>query len=437
MPPLDPALEPHASRPSHAVTGCEGLRLLSANLRELPLDQLERVTPSGDAAVALCRTLAAAGIEAVMLVTCNRSELYWHSRGARDDARVRAALAAALGGDPAGAFAEARADEAARHLFRVAAGLESELVGEPEVLGQVREAHERSQAAGAAGSVLGALFHAARRAGGRARQETEIGVGALTVASAGALRLLQDPARPASGTVLVVGAGRVGRAAAQQFASAGVARIVVLNRTPERARELAARVRGESAPLAALPEWLAVADAALFALHAPAPVVTAPAAAAALAGRAARPLVLVDLSLPRAVHPGAGEVAGVRLHDLSALEEIVAANRARRAREIPRVETLLERELEAFRARARQRLANGAIAELRRRTEALVRAELAASLGDAVPAAALDHTAQRLADRLLVAPTRALADGNAPLDQAHALYLRRLFGLKGDDDAGA
>jgi len=341
---------------THRPRGLDALRLLTISHRTAPLADLESMALSREARAALQRDLWRSGIESVALSTCNRTELYWRSSSAQDDARAESALlATASGPAPARAsFAGRSGAAAAAHLFRVASGLESLVVGEAEVLGQVREALEAAEALGCAGFFLEGLFRAALRAGGRARIETRIGVGALSLASAAVQLLARVHQDLSSSTVVVIGAGTTGVKAARHLRAEGVGRLVLINRTWERAREAAAELAGEAAPLLDLPRWLADADAVLAAAQAEAPIVTAEALRDALAQRPQRPLALIDLSLPRAIDPACAELPAVVLHDLSGLEQVVAHNRARREREIPRVEALIERELRIFETQARE-----------------------------------------------------------------------------------
>ena len=301
----------------------------------------------------LCGRFRAHGIEAVVLSTCHRAELYYRAQAAGDDERAEALWRRPMtGADVEPARLAGR--DAGEHLFRVAAGLESLVLGETEVLGQLRSALEAARGSGSAGPFLSHVFHAALRFGGRARGETGIGAGALSIASA-AVRLLQGGGRDlASLTVLVVGAGTTGHKAARHLKAERVGRLVLLNRTAERAHLAAGELGAESAGLDELPSLIAGADAVVAAAHVERPLID-PAVLHARAARRAAPLTLVDLSLPRAIDPACATLPGVRLHNLADLEQVVAENRARRETEIPRVESLLARELDHLVRRAGRR----------------------------------------------------------------------------------
>lgn len=304
-------------------------------------------------AAQVCAGLRERGIESVVLSTCHRTELYWCSRAARDDGVAESLLRAAAPGpwpDAATSVERMRGEAVARHLFRVAAGLESALLGETEVLGQVRAAAE------AAAPALGGLFRDAIRFGRRARAETGIGAGALSLASV-AVNLVRRT-HPDLGqlTALVVGAGSVGLRVVRHLTAERVGRCVLLNRTLATAAAAAGKTGALTAPLAELPRWLAEADAIIVAVRADTFLVTPEMVAEARRGKCSGPLVVLDASMPRAVDPAVSAVTGVRTWDLSGLEALVTENRARRETEIPCVEALLEEELGMHRRREERRV---------------------------------------------------------------------------------
>jgi glutamyl-tRNA reductase len=318
------------------------LRAITLSHHSVGLSALPAFSLGCDRAMALNAALTSGGVPSVVLATCNRTEIYWQSRGAGDDALVRALVTQALG--PASPMVLAARPTlsggvAAGHLMRVASGLESLVVGEAEVLGQVRAALE---ACPGAGPFLTAVFHAAIRAGRMARVETAIGLGVQSVASA-AVRLLAQQLPLTRARVAVVGAGDTGGRTARHLQALGAAELVVLNRTASRASRLGATAGGEAAGLDRLPLELARADALIFAVAVTRPLVEATALAAAVGARGGRPITIVDLSMPAAVEPA--DLAGVRWFDLAAIERGVAADRQRRAAEVPKVEAVLAREL--------------------------------------------------------------------------------------------
>jgi glutamyl-tRNA reductase len=422
-------------------SGIDAVRVRSISHRTAPLADLERMAIAPVARAALREQLAARGIEAVLLCTCNRTELYWHSRSPEDDRVAAETLAAAAQPGPPlrpDSFVEAAGMAAAAHLFRVAAGLESLVLGEGEILGQAREAIENAEQKGGAGLSLPYLFRAAIRFGGQARSETRISAGALSVASA-AVQLLSRVHEDLSACrVVVIGAGMTGLKAARHLIAERAAQVVLLNRTVERAQQAAAELGVEAGSLDELPRRLAEADAVIAAAQVESPLVTPELVRAALQGRRAGTLALLDLSLPRAIATECAALPGVVLHDLSGFEQVVAFNRARREREIPRVETLLERELGMFVTRMRESRVRPLVAELRLRAEEIRREELERALGqgEGLDSAALDRVTRRLVDRLLSVPSQALRSGDLALDPQHTGYLRALFGLGGPNGNG-
>jgi glutamyl-tRNA reductase len=334
----------------HAPLG--SLRAISLSHHTVGLGALPAFSLGCDRAMALNAALTSSGISSVVLATCNRTELYWQSRGAADDAMVRTLLTEALG--PASqmglaARATLSGANAAGHLMRVAAGLESVVVGEAEVLGQVRMALE---ACDRVGPFLTGVFHAAIRAGRMARAETAIGLGAQSVASA-AVRLLAQQLSLSRSRVAVVGAGDTGARTARHLQALGAAELIVLNRTAARAERVGATASGEAAGLDRLPLELSRADAMVFAIAVSRPLVERAALTAAVGARAGRPITIVDLSMPAAIEPA--DLAGVRWFDLAAVERDVAADRQRRAAEVPKVEAVLARELGMLERRASRR----------------------------------------------------------------------------------
>mgnify|MGYP001588226974 CR=1 FL=1 len=407
-PGLSPS-DPARRVPSLPGTGLGALRLLSVSHGNASMDGFERAALDPARVSDLSLRLERRGIDAVVLSTCNRVELYWHSHGEDDDREAEEAFRAAVGaGGGPGMVLRASGEQVASHLLRVACGLDSLLLGEAEILGQVREALE---AAAEDGFVAG-VFRAAARCGGCARAETSIGAGALSVASA-AVQLLARMGAPLPGLgVLVVGIGETGLKAARHLRAEGVGRLVILNRTRERAEAAAGSLQAEPGPLGALPARLAEVDAVIVAVHAPAFLLAAADARVAMAARGGRPLVLLDVSMPRAVDPAVREVPGVTLHDMLGLEALVHENRLLREHEIPRVEAVIARELEQLRAWARDRMIRPLVADLRSRAEAIRLAELRRSaregLGDPE---AIDRLTRRLVDRLLAIPIAAVRDG--------------------------
>jgi len=379
----------------------------------------------GDAA-RLHASLTAAGINSVVLSTCNRFEVYWRSMSAADDQSVDDLLVATL---PLAkellqsGSARFTGDDVARHLFRVCSGLESMVLGEAEILGQVRAAME--QAVGA-GSFLRGVFTAAIRAGRGARAATGIANGAMSVASA-AIQQLATQVKIADRQVLLIGAGETAAKVARQLAKIGVGALVIANRTLDRAQTLADSYRGRAASLESLADEIDAADIVICATNSSSWMVTR----AHVANRsAASPLVIIDLSMPPAVEPFT--VDGVTRIDLADIERATAEHRQRREAEVPRVDAYLSDELEWLRAWARQELLRPFVSTLRQKADLIRRDELERArqeLAAGDPHEVLERFSRRVFERLLAVPLDQLKSGDLPFDGPSVDYLRRLFAL--------
>jgi glutamyl-tRNA reductase len=420
----------------HAVahySGLAALRAITLNHRNVGVRAMQSLSVGCEASVVLHDELSEAGVESFVLATCNRTELYWRARVPGDADAVERAVARAFGtAHTAALSAAARLSgrAAALHLFRVCAGLESLVLGEAEILGQVRAALD---ACPGAGPFLEGVVRAALRAGRMARAETAIGVGALSVASA-AVHLLAESLPLGGSRVLVVGAGDTGLKAARHLRALGAGELVVANRTVARARAAAASLGAEAVGLDDLAGELVRADAIVCAVDAPAPLIGTHELARAAAARNGRRLIVVDLSMPPAI--AHGDVPGVERVDLDALDRQVERQRDQRAAEIPRVEAVIERELGHLDGWARHHVLRPLVSDLRRKIEAIRQTELTLArreLKDAQPADVhvLDRLTRRLLDQVLAIPLATLEAGEVPLDAAQAQYLRRLFALDG------
>ena len=423
---------PSDHRHAGAQRGLHALQMVSVSHRTAPIGVLERVALSPDEARRLLHLLERSDIEAVVLATCNRTELYWLPAGHQDSHAVSRALTQVWREPPADFHRyalELEGLEAARHLFRVAAGLESLMLGESEILGQLRAALELAEAESRAGKLLSDLFRSAIKFGRRARASTSIGQGAMSVASAAVHALRRSQPDVSQLSVVVVGAGHTGFKAAQHLRAEGVGRLMVVNRTLARAEAAAERLGAECAPLEDLARHVADADVIVAAVQAPEPVVTEAMVRSALSARS-RPIVILDLSLPRAVAAGVESVPHASVIDLSRLEEAVSQSRARREQEVPRVEEMLQAAIEELHRQQAETAARPLVSELRARAEAIRKAEVeravAAGLGDA---ATLDYVTRRVVDRLLRAPSDALRRGLEQGSAHRGACLECLFGV--------
>ena len=409
-----------------AASALEALRVFSLSHRTCGLPALGGVVAHGDGA-RLHQSLTAAGVGSIVLSTCNRFEVYWRSTNlAADDDRVAETLSTTL--PHAKELFERGSillagDDAAHHLFRVCSGLESVVLGEAEILGQVRTAMEQSTGSG---SFLRGVFTAAIRAGRGARAATGIAAGAMSVASA-AIHELTSQVRLSDSRVLVIGAGETAAKVARQVASIGVGRLVIANRTLDHAQSLAALHGGTGVGLDVLPQEVAAADVIVCASHSDGWLVTR----AQIAGRSpASPLAIVDLSMPPGVEPF--ELEGVTRIDLPAIERATAEHRQRRESEIPRVHNYIADELAWLQAWARQEIVRPFVSTLRQKADSIRRDELERArqeLASGDPHLVLDRLSRRMFDRFLAVPVDQLKNGELPFDGRSADFLRRLFAL--------
>ncbi len=295
-------------------------------------------------------TQAANGIgaplaEAALLSTCNRFELYGVAGdGPQACEEIGAILACRQGaapGDLQPCLRTLQGEDAVRHLCTVAAGLDSMILGEPQVLGQVAEAYEAALASGAAGPVLAALFRQAIHCGKRARSETAISERAASVSHAAVELTKQIFGSLGRLRVLLIGAGEMAELAARNLADNGVGSIMVVNRSRERAEAFAAQFGGLAFGWDALDEALGKADVVICSAAAPHSVIHCAAARAAMAARHEQPLFLIDIAVPRNVDAEVGRLRNVYLYDIDDLKHVVQENLERRQREVPRVEAIV------------------------------------------------------------------------------------------------
>jgi len=401
--------------------------LVGISHHQAPVELRERAALDRTRAAELAQALAGGQGEAVCLSTCNRTELYLADEsGDAAEGKAEAALLA-LESELGPALYRLRDEEAALHLFRVAAGLDSMIPGEGEILGQVRIAHE----AGATGPLLDRLFRQALQAGKKARSQTAIGESPASVSSAAAALAEQVFGDLEGRSVLVVGAGKVGELAIKNLVSRGATIASVANRTGQRAEELTQRFGGEALPLDRIEEELAHADVVLSSTSAPGWVLTREQVERALPARKGRPLFLIDLAVPRDLDPAIHELEGCYLYDIDDLEAVVAETLAGRRREAERAETIVAEEADRFRAWQASLDVVPAITSLRARAEQIRDAELRrAKLNDAERRAAESVTAAVL-NKLLHLPTIRMKQAAAAADGViYADAVRHLFGLE-------
>jgi glutamyl-tRNA reductase len=401
--------------------------LVGISHHQAPVELRERAALDLDRARDLARTLAAERGEAVCLSTCNRTELYLAEESAdAAEGKAEAALLA-LEEELGPALYRLRDEAAALHLFRVAAGLDSMVPGEGEILGQVRAAHD----AGAAGPILDRLFRDALHAGKKARTETAIGESPASVSSAAAALAEQVFGDLSGRTVLAVGAGETGELAVKSLVARGASIAFVANRTLERAEELTREYGGAPLALEDVADRLERVDVVVSSTTAPGWTLTREAVERTLHARKGRALFLIDLAVPRDLEPAIHELDGCYLYDIDDLEAVVAETLAGRRREAERAEAIVAAEADRFRDWQASLDVVPAITSLRAHAEEIRAAELErAKLTGAERRAAESVTAAVL-NKLLHLPTIRMKQAAAAADGViYADAVRHLFGLE-------
>jgi glutamyl-tRNA reductase len=417
------------------------LLALGVSHKTAPLDLRERLALTEGRAVSALRELTdAAGIhEAAAISTCNRTELYLIvSDPVEAESTALGVLTRQAEIRPTellGHLYSLRSEEAARHLLRVTAGLDSMIVGEAEIQGQVKRAYELALVEGGTGPILNRLFRGALAAGGRAREETGIsekGVSIPSVAVELARRALGDLS---DRRVLVVGAGETAELVARALVTRGVHSVFVANRHYDRAIGLAQRFDGSAVRFEELPEQLAEADIVLTATNSPHHIVERDGLEQVMEARDERPLLAIDIAVPRDIEPECREIAGVSVHDIDDVQQIVERNTSGREAEARQAERIIEVELDRFERWLAALEVVPTISALRERGDEIVRRVLAENegrwenLGEA-DRERLQAMAKAIASRLLHDPTLRMRR-SAGSDEAY-LYvsaLRELFGL--------
>jgi glutamyl-tRNA reductase len=418
------------------------LLLVGISHRTAPVDLRERVDFQARGVAEALRTIAGRGStrEAVVVSTCNRAELYV----ACDDAAATSAdLVAFLSefhrvqaSDLRPHVYDVHGLDAVRHLFRVAGGLDSLVVGEPQILGQVKDAHTAAADAQTVGPVLNRLFHSSFAVGKRVRTETGLGSGAVSVSYAAAALARKIFGDLRGRTVAVVGAGEMGKLTALHMKSHGVHAVTIVSRTMAHAARTAEAIGSASAaPWDELDAVLGAADIVITATGASAPILTKAHVEAVMRPRRNRPLFIIDIAVPRDVEPAAGEIEQVFLYNIDDLQATVRENLARRSSEVVRAEAIVGEEVDKFAAWLRSRGAIPTVVALRQRFETIRRAELerlefklSALPPDA--RARVDEITHLIVEKLLLTPTEQLKSlGDSDTVGAYAEALTRLFDL--------
>lgn len=419
------------------------LLLVGTDHQASPLDLREQVSYSPEETEDLLIHLLARPeiAEAYLLSTCNRTEIYLQPRDAETayETAVRRVFTERLPemAQPGRLYVQ-RDGDAALHLMAVACGLESMVLGEPEILGQVKQAASLADAVGASGTVLKRLLRSATQAGSRARSETAIGQGAVSLGYTVieiAHNIFTDLEEV---RVLLVGAGETARMVARNMLDQNIRHLAVVNRTPSRAEDLRKdfpeiEVRAFEDRV----EEAGRADVVVVATGAPEPVVTREQLDQSMAVRPTRKLLVVDLGVPRNVDPAAAKLENVFLHTLDSLEGLIERNLKRRRVEVPRVEEVIREELEHYRSWYRGLAAEPLVARLQKQAERIRRQELSTAQ-DRFPAEYhedLDLLTRALVRKILHHPSTTLRGAGSHQDGLPRLDLvRELFRLDDEED---
>jgi glutamyl-tRNA reductase len=362
-------------RQSPAVLTCVGLNHFTS-----PVEEREQLAFSRQDLPNALAVMGEVLRGAVIISTCNRTELYATvPQGPTQAQRLIKLLNAAKGTDiDESHFYFHQHDEAVRHLFRVAAGIDSMVLGESQILGQVRDAMSAATEAGALNGVLSRVSHSAISVGKRARSETHIGRHAVSVGSAAVALARKTLGNLADKTVLVISAGSMGKLAARSLAENAGARIVVANRTRERALDLAREIgpNAEAVSLSQLNEALASADIVISGTGAGGFILGQAEVSPIMAGRNGRCLLFIDIAVPRDIDPAVGDISGVSVFDIDDIEAVTNNGLNGRKRELHRVEAIVEEEVTAFLDWWRSLDVVPVIAALRERAESIRQKEL-------------------------------------------------------------
>jgi glutamyl-tRNA reductase len=409
------------------------VNILGINHKTAPVALREKVAFTEDRLGAALLTLRQElGVaEALILSTCNRTEVYWS--GTASGSQLSQWLERHHGNDLdlAASLYVHQESRAIEHTFSVASGLDSMVLGEVQILGQLKDAYRIAQESGSTGPILNKLFQAAFSAAKRVRTETRIGANAVSLASATVSLARRVYADLSAHNVLLVGAGDMNALTARHFISAGIKRMVIANRTLEKAQSLAGELNVHAAPLTDLDKQLAEADIVISCTASPEPLISKGAVEAAIRARRRRPIFMVDMAVPRDIDPRVAELEDVYLFSIDDLQQLVDENIQQREVAAGGARLLITEEVARFLAESRAQDAGPAIRALRQQADGIrqqtveqARRMLAAGKStDEV----LDYLANTLTNRLLHAPTQALRQASELADLALAETVTRLL----------
>jgi glutamyl-tRNA reductase len=388
--------------------------ILGINHKTAPVALREKVAFAEEQLrIALRALRQEAGIaEVVILSTCNRTEVYWS--GAASGAELTQWLERHHGDglDLAPSLYVHQDQRAVEHAFSVASGLDSMVLGEAQILGQLKDAYRMAQEAGSTGPALNRLFQAAFSAAKRVRSETRIGENAVSIASAAVSLARRVYSDLSAHTALMVGAGDMNALAARHFLSAGVKRMVIANRTLGRAQALAAELKAHAVSLEDLDRELAQADIVISCTASTVPLIAKSAVETAIRARRRRPIFMVDLAVPRDIDPAVADLEDVYLFSIDDLQQLIDENRQQRAVAADGARQLIDEEVARFLSQSRAHDAGPAILALRQqadgiRLQTLEQARRLLASGKSAEEV-MEYLANTLTNRLLHTPTQAL-----------------------------
>jgi len=426
------------------------LLLLGLNHATAPLEVREKLAFSSAqrrAALAALRERFA-GVEAVLLCTCNRVELYAaravHGRPRHEEMVQFLAELRSVPVEQVRPHVYEKAErEAVEHLFSVTSSLDSMVIGETQILGQVRDAYDAAREAGAAGAALNPLFQRAVAVGKQVMSETRIAEGRMSVGSVAVDCAGRIFDHYHDKTVLCVGAGKMSSLVLQGFAALKPRRTLVCNRDPARAQALAKRFGGEAVPFEVLDEHLVAADVVVSSTGAPHAIITRTRFEPLLRLRRYRPVFLIDIALPRDVEPAVGDLENVYLYNLDDLQQVVATTQSRRGDSVEQARRLVNEHVERYLAWHRAREMGPMIDRLYRRHHELAREEVE-RVANKLPGLSgderqlLDELARRIVNKLLHDPVSKLRESDAAHGLGPTAYLHameKLFQLDVDAEA--
>jgi glutamyl-tRNA reductase len=405
--------------------------ILGINHKTAPVALREKVAFNEERLVAALHALRQEqGIaEVVILSTCNRTEVYWAGSASGSDLADWLERHHGNSLDLAESVYVHQDQRAVEHAFNVASGLDSMVLGEAQILGQLKEAYRLAQETGSTGPHLNKLFQAAFSTAKRVRSETQIGENAVSLASATVSLARRVHADLGAKNALMIGAGEMNSLTARHFAAAGVKRMVIANRTLSRAQELAVQVQGYAVDLGQLDKELTEADIVISCTASPAPLITKAAAEAAVRARRHRPIFMVDMAVPRDIDPKVADLDDVYLFSIDDLQQLIDENRQQREVAAGSARLLIVEEVARFLSESRAKEAGPAIRALRQQADTIRQQTLEQArrmLSSGKPADdALEFLANTLTNRLLHAPTQALRQASEPAESVVAEAVAR------------